>query len=72
MNKIAEDLEDAVRRQNSKYCIGMLRNWEEVVWTSQSEVVQVKDKSGGSISDKGCTKERRAEHFENMLTVTKL
>ena len=49
MDKIAEDLEDAARRHNSKilfWHVNKLRG------SSQSGLVPVKDRNGATISDK--------------------
>ena len=64
MDKIAEDLEDAARRHNSKilyWHVNKLRG------SSRSRLVPVKDRNGATISDKERVKERWAEHFENVL-----
>jgi len=64
MDKIAEDLEDAAGRHNSKilyWHVNKLRR------SSQSGLVPVKDRNGATISDKEIVKERRVEHFEKML-----
>ena len=64
MNTIAEDLEDAARRHNSKiiyWYVNKLRG------SSQSRLVPVKDRNGATISDKERVKERWVEHFENVL-----
>ena len=64
MDKIAEDLENASRRHNSKilyWHVNKLRG------SSQSRLGLVKDRNGAAISDKEKTKERWAEHFENSL-----
>jgi hypothetical protein len=64
MDKIAEDLEDAARRHNSKilyWHVNKLRG------SSQSGIGPVKDRNGATIRDKERTKERWAEHFENLL-----
>ena len=64
MDKIAEDLEDAARRHNSKilyWHVNKLRG------SSQSGLVPVKDRNGATINDKERVKERWAEHFENVL-----
>ena len=64
MDKIAKDLEDAARRQNSKtlYC-----HFKKLKGSSQSGLVLVKDRNGATISDKEKVKERWLEHFENVL-----
>ena len=64
MDKIAEDLENAARRHNSKilyWHIHKLRG------SSQSGLVPIKDRNGVTISDKERVKERWAEHFETVL-----
>ena len=65
MDKIAEDLEDAARRHNSK-----ILYWHvtKLKGSSQSGLVPVKDRNGTTISDKEKVKERWVEHFENVLS----
>ena len=64
MDKIAEDLEDAAWRHNSKilyWHVNKLRG------SSQSGLVPVKDRNGATISDNEKVKERWAEHSEDVL-----
>ena len=64
MDKIAEDLEDAARRHNSKilyWHINKLRG------SSQFGLVPVKDVNEAIISNKETVKERWVEHFLNVL-----
>ena len=63
MDKIAEDLEDAARRHNSKI---LYWHVNKLKGSSQSRLVPVKDRNGATISDKEKVKERWVEHFENM------
>jgi len=64
IDKIAEDMENAARRHNSK-----ILHWHvnKLRGSSQSGLVLVKDRNGCTISDKERVKERWAEHFENVL-----
>jgi len=64
MDLIAEDLEDAPRRHNSK-----ILHWhvKKLRGSSQSGLVPVKYRNGATISNKERVKERWAEHFENLL-----
>ena len=64
MDKIAEDLEDAARRHNSKI---LYLHVNKLRGSSQSGLAPVKDRNGATISDKERVKERWAEHFENVL-----
>ena len=64
MDKIAEDLEDADRRHNSKILYWYVN---KLKGSSQSGLVPVKDRNGATISDKEKVKERWVEHFENVL-----
>ena len=64
MDEIAEDLEDAARRHNSKILYWRVNKLKE---SSQSGLVPVKDRNGATISDKEKVKERWVEHFENVL-----
>ena len=64
LDKIAEDLEDAARRHNSKI---LYWHVNKLKGSSQSGLVLVKDRNGVTISDKEKVKERWAEHFENVL-----
>jgi len=62
--RIAEDLEDAARRHNSKilyWHVNKLRG------NSPSGLVPVEDRNGATISDKETVKEKWSEHFENVL-----
>ena len=64
MDKIAEDLEDAARWNNSKtlyWRVNKLRG------NSQSGLVPVKDRNGAKISDKERVNDRQAERFEKVL-----
>ena len=64
MDKIVEDLEDAVSRYNSKilYChVNKLRG------RSQSRLVSAKDRNATTINDKESVKKRWAKYFENVL-----
>ena len=63
-DKIAEDLEDAARRRNSKILYWYVNKLKE---NSQSGLVPIKSRNGATISDKERVKERGAEHFENVL-----
>jgi len=60
MDKIAEDMEDAARRYNSK-----ILSWHvnKLRISSQSTFVPVKDRIGVTISDKKRVKEKWAEHL---------
>ena len=64
IDTIAEDLEDAARRQNSN-----ILHWHvnKLRGSSQSGLIPVKDKNGATIIDKERVKERWTEHFEKML-----
>ena len=64
MDKIAEDLEDAARRHNSKI---LYWHVNKLKGSSQSGLVPVKDRNGATISNKEKVKERWVEHFENVL-----
>ena len=64
MDKIAEDLEDAARRHNSKI---LYWHVNKLKGSSRSGLVPVKDRNGVTISDKEKVKERWVEHFENVL-----
>ena len=64
MDKIAEDLEDAARRHNSKKLYWYVN---KLKGSSQSGLVPVKVRNGATISDKEKVKEKWVEHFENML-----
>ena len=64
MDEIAEDMEDAARRHNSKilyWHVNKLRG------SSRSRPVPVKDRNEATISNKERVKEIWREHFENML-----
>ena len=64
MEKIVEDLEDAVGQHNSKilyWHVNKLRG------SSQSGLFPVEDRSGATTSDKKEVRERWVEHFENVL-----
>ena len=63
MDKITEDLEDAARRHNSKI---LYWHVNKLKGSSQSGLVQVKDRNGATISDKEKVKERWVENLENM------
>ena len=65
MGKIAEDLEDAVRRHNSKI---LYWHVNKLKGGSQSGLVPVKDRNEATISDKEKVKERRVERFESVLS----
>ena len=64
MDKIAEDLEDAARRHNSKI---LYWHVNKLKGSSQYGLLPVKDRNGATISDKEKVKERWVEHFENVL-----
>ena len=64
MDEIAEDLEDAARRHNSKILYWHVNKLKDSI---QSILVPVKDRNGTTISDKKKVKERWVEHFENAL-----
>ena len=64
MDKIAEDLEEAVTRHNIKI---LCWNFNKSRGSSQSGLVPVKDRNGVTISDKERVKKRWAEHFEIAL-----
>ena len=64
LDKIAEDLEDAARRHNSKI---LYWHVNKLKGSSQSWLVPVKDRKGATISGKEKVKERWVEHFENVL-----
>ena len=64
MEKIAEDLEDAARQNNSKILYWYVN---KLKGSSQSRLVPAKDRNGATISDKEKVKERWVEHFENVL-----
>ena len=64
MDKIAEDLEDAARRHNSKI---LYWHVNKLKGSSRSGLVPVKDRNGATISDKEKVKARWVEHFENVL-----
>ena len=64
MDKIAEDLEDAARRHNSKI---LYWHVNKLKGSSRSGLVPVKDRNWATISDKEKVKERWVEHFENVL-----
>ena len=63
MDKIAEDLEDAARRHNSKMLYWHVNKFRG---SSQSGLVPVKDRNGARVCDKERVKERWVEHFENV------
>ena len=65
MDKIAKNLEDVVRRHDSKI---LYRHANKLRRSSQSGLVPVKlDRSNGaSIRSKENAKERLTEHFENV------
>ena len=64
MVKMAEDLEDAGRRHNSKI---LYWHVNKIRGSSQSEPVPVKDRGGATIIDKERVKEKWVELFENVL-----
>ena len=59
-DKIAEDLEDAARRHNSKI---LYWHVNKLKGSSQSGLVPVKDRNGATISNKEKVKERWVETF---------
>ena len=64
MDKIAQDLENAARRHNSKilyWHVNKLRG------SSQSGIVPIKDGNRATINNKERVKKRWIEHFENVL-----
>ena len=64
MDKIAEDLEDAVRRHYSKI---LYWHVNELRGSSQSGLVPVKNRKWATTHDKERVKVRWAGHFENVL-----
>ena len=64
MDKIAEDMEDAARRHNSK-----ILYWHVTKLRGSSDygLVTVKDGNRATISDKERVKKRWTEHFESGL-----
>ena len=65
MDKITEDLEDAVRRHNS---INIVLDVNKLRENCRSGLVPVKGRNGVTISDKQRVKEEKwAEHFETVL-----
>ena len=68
MYKIAEDVEDAARRYDSKI---LYWNVDKLRGSSQSGLFPVKDRNGATISAKEIVKERWVEHFENVLNGTR-
>ena len=69
MDKIAEYLEDAARRHNSKI---LYWHANKLRGSSQSAFMLVVDRNGATIGNKERVKERWAKHFENVLTETEL
>ena len=69
MDKIAEDLEDVVRRHISKIFYWRVKELEE---NRQPGLLPIKDRNGTSISDKEKVKERWVEPFENVLNLDKI
>ena len=63
-DKIAEDLEDAVRRHNIKILYWYVNKLRE---NGQSELAPIKEMNWATISDKGRVEQRWREHIENVL-----
>ena len=68
MDEIAEDLEDATRRHNSKILCWHVKKMRG---NSNSGFVPFKDRKWASISYEESVKERGAKHYENVLNLDK-